>query len=119
MGNLIIFLSVGRFLLRKVGSENKKPHRTAIYSVLSLLPPAPACACVCLCHLEPVPPSATTHREGTRDAAPSPNSRQTKTMGDLLDHVDWRALQALNAKPEKGADNALKQVGVQGEGECV
>jgi PITH domain len=30
-------------------------------------------------------------------------------MADLLDHIDWRAVQGLNLQPDKGADNALKQ----------
>lgn len=32
-------------------------------------------------------------------------------MSDLLEFVEWPAVEALNAKPDKGVGNALKQVG--------
>jgi len=33
-------------------------------------------------------------------------------MTDLLDTIDWSSLECLNAKPDKGIENALKQVDV-------
>jgi hypothetical protein len=32
-------------------------------------------------------------------------------MADLLEFVEWPAVEALNAKPDKSLANALKQVG--------
>lgn len=32
-------------------------------------------------------------------------------MTDLLEHIEWKSVECLNAKPSKSIGNALKQVG--------
>ena len=63
-----------------------------------------------LSHHLSLPPPQATHAQA--HFPPPPPS----TMADLLDYIDFRALEALNVQPGRGVENALKQV--RGRGVC-